>query len=123
MPAVDVEAVLNPWAESTFGVFSAAETPANLEQRLPVIRIERGGGVDERFSNHPRVFVDVFAATADEARTLANSVRDALLFLRGPMNGAVIRDVRCDSGPSRQPWANQEVHRRGATYTVSLRTA
>lgn len=119
----DIEAVLNPWAEATFGVFAGAETPADLEDRLPVIRIERGGGVDDRFSQSPRVYVDVFAATADEARTLANSVRDALLFLRGPVGGAVIRDVRCDSGPTRAPWATDAVHRRGATYTVSLRPA
>ncbi|MFE0326334.1 hypothetical protein ACFW08_05895 [Streptomyces sp. NPDC058960] len=117
----DIEAVLAPWAEATTGVFSAAETPADLETRLPVIRIERIGGADDRFSHAPRVAVDVFAATADEARTLANNVRDALLFLRGPVNGAVIRDVRCDSGPSRLPWASEAAHRRGATYTVSLR--
>jgi hypothetical protein len=119
----DIESVLAPWAESVTGAFSAAETPEDLEEVLPVIRIERGGGADERFSGHPTVFVDVFAATADESRTLANSVRDALLALRGPVNGAVIRDVRCDSGPSRQPWANPAVHRRGATYTVSFRAA
>lgn len=123
MPAPDVEAVLNPWAEETFSVFAGAETPADLEDRLPVVRIERGGGYDERFTEHPRVHVDVFAATADEARTLAGRIRDALLFLRGPVHGAVIREVRCDSGPSRQPWANEAVHRRGATYTVSLRPA
>ncbi|MFB7115742.1 hypothetical protein [Streptomyces sp. NPDC056291] len=119
----DIEAVLNPWAEATFGVFSAAETPADMEKRLPVIRIERVGGAEARFSGSPRVAVDVFGSTADEARTLANRVRDALLFLRGPVGGAVIRDVRCDSGPTRQPWANEAVHRRGATYTVSLRPA
>lgn len=119
----DIESILAPWAETTFGVFAAAETPADLEQQLPVIRVERIGGPDERFSMHPRVAVDVFAATADEARTLANSVRDALVFLSGPVNGAVVRSVRCDAGPSRQPWANEAVHRRGATYTVSLRAA
>jgi hypothetical protein len=119
----DVEAVLAPWAESTFGAFSCAETPPDLEDRLPVIRVERIGGPDERFSQHPRVAVDVFAATADEARTLAGQVRDALVLLRGPVNGAVIRGVRCDAGPSRQPWANEAVHRRGASYTVSLRAA
>ncbi|MFF3312462.1 hypothetical protein [Streptomyces sp. NPDC002952] len=119
----DIETVLAPWAEAAFDVFSAAETPANMETRLPVIRVERISGADERFTDHPRVAVDVFAATADEARTLAGRVKDALLFLRGPVGGAVIRGVRCDSGPSRQPWANEAVHRRGATYTVSLRPA
>lgn len=119
----DIEAVLAPWAEATFGVFAGAETPADLETRLPVIRVERIGGSDERFALHPRVAVDVFAATADEARTLASHVRDALLFLQGPVNGAVIRSVWCDAGPTRQPWVNEAVHRRGASYTVSLRPA
>ncbi|WP_256123229.1 hypothetical protein [Streptomyces sp. EN16] len=119
----DVEAALAPWLEQTTGVFSAAETPADLEDSLPMIRVERGGGGDGRFSMHPRVYVDVFAATADEARTLSNSVRDALVFLSGSVPGAVIRGIRCDSGPSRQPWANEAIHRRGATYTVSLRAA
>lgn len=119
----DIEAVLNPWAEATTGVKAGAETPAELEKKLPRIRIQREGGYDERFTGHPRVFVDVFAATADEARTLANSLRDALIFLRGPVNGAVIRSVRCDSGPSWQPWTNESIHRRGATYTVSYRGA
>lgn len=123
LTVADIEAVLAPWAEATFGAFSASETPADLEARLPVIRVERIGGADERFSLHPTVAVDVFAATADEARTLAGRVRDALLFLSGPLNGAVIKGVRCDSGPSRQPWANPAVRRWGATYTVSLRAA
>jgi hypothetical protein len=69
------------------------------------------------------VAVDVFAATADEARTLANQLRDALLFLNGPVHGAVVRGVRCDAGPTRLPWANESIYRRGATYTVSLRDA
>ncbi|MFJ6636567.1 hypothetical protein ACIQMR_35165 [Streptomyces sp. NPDC091376] len=119
----DIEAVLAPWVEATFDATGASATPDDLQDRLPFIRVERVGGSDDRFKGRPRVAVDVFAATADEARTLANDVRDALLFLRGPVNGAVISDVRCDSGPSRQPWANPEIHRRGATYTVSLRDA
>lgn len=119
----DVEAVLNPWAEALTGVFSASETPDRMEDHLPVIRIQRLGGYDDRFSGHPRVAVDVFAATADEARALAQQLTNALLFLRGTVNGAVIRDTRCDSGFSRQPWANEAIHRRGAAYTVSLRAA
>ncbi|MFI7096432.1 hypothetical protein [Streptomyces lydicus] len=119
----DIETVLCPWAESVTGAFTAAETPDRMEEDLPVIRIQRLGGYDERFAGHPRVAIDVFAATADEARALAQQLTDALLFLRGPVNGAVIRDVRCDSGFSRLPWANELIHRRGATFTVSLRAA
>ncbi|KDQ65761.1 hypothetical protein [Streptomyces sp. NTK 937] len=119
----DVEAVLAPWLEGRFGVFCAAETPADLEDALPMIRVERVAGADGRFGQTPAVAVDVFAATADEARSLANEVREALVFLTGPVPGAVIRSVRCMSGPTRQPWANEAVHRRGATYTVSLRAA
>ncbi|WP_228973398.1 hypothetical protein [Streptomyces sp. DH12] len=118
-----MEAVIAPWIESTFGAFTASVVPADLEDRLPVVRVERMGGADDRFAAHPRVAVDVFAATADEARTLANNICDALVFLRGPVGGAVVRGVRCDAGPSRQPWSNPGVHRRGATYTVSLRAA
>ncbi|MCY0926216.1 hypothetical protein OTB20_08355 [Streptomyces sp. H27-H1] len=119
----DVEAVVAPWIEGTFDVMAGAETPADLEARLPFVRVERIGGADARFAGHPRIAVDVFAGSADEARTLSSSVRDALLFLRGPVGEAVIRDVRCDAGPSRQPWANPAVYRRGAAYTVSLRAA
>ncbi|WP_369147042.1 hypothetical protein [Streptomyces sp. R44] len=120
----EIEAVLAPWLGSVIpGTQFGAETPPDLEERLPFIRVERLGGSDGRFRQHPRVAVDVFAATADEARSTSSAVRDALLFLRGEVRGAVVSDVRCDSGPSRQPWANTEIHRRGATYTVTLRDA
>ncbi|MER5501378.1 hypothetical protein ABT096_29815 [Streptomyces sp. NPDC002561] len=119
----DVEAVIAPWLEARLGVFAAAETPADLEDALPMIRVERIGGSDDRFSLHPRIAVDVFAATADGARTLSEQIREALVFLNGPVGVAVVRSVRCDVGPTRQPWGNEAIHRRGATYTVSLRSA
>lgn len=119
----DVESVIAPWLETTLDVTAGAETPPDLEERLPFIRVERIGGPDERFTAHPRIAVDAFAATADEARTLAEQARDALLFLNGPAGASVVRAVRCDAGPSRQPWGNPAIHRRGATYSVSLRAA
>nr|WSW58501.1 hypothetical protein OG513_07835 [Streptomyces sp. NBC_00998] len=118
-----MESVIAPWLEATLDVTAGAETPPDLEDRLPFLRVERIGGPDERFSAHPRIAVDVFAGTADEARSLAGLARDALIFLHGPIGEAVVRNVRCDAGPSRQPWANPAVHRRGATYSVSLRDA
>jgi hypothetical protein len=119
----DVEAVIAPWLEATLGITAGAETPPDLEERLPFIRVERIGGPDDRFAAHPRIAVDVFAASSDEARTHSDQVREALVFVNGPVGGAVVRGVRCDAGPSRQPWANPAIYRRGATYTVSLRAA
>lgn len=119
----DVEAVIGPWLEATLGVFSCASTPSDLEARLPVIRVTAGGGSGGRFSQHPRVSVDVFAADDDAARTLAAQVHEALVFLNGTAGLAVIRSVRCDSMPTSRPWANEAIRRRGAEYTVSLRAA
>ncbi|MFB7823881.1 hypothetical protein [Streptomyces hydrogenans] len=119
----EVEAVLAPWLGTVLSVEYGAETPPDLEERIPFVRVERVGGADDRFRQHPRVAVDVFAATADEARAVSSAARDALIALRGEVRGAVVSDVRCDAGPSRQPWANPEIHRRGATYTVTLRDA
>ncbi|MBT2412636.1 hypothetical protein J7I94_19070 [Streptomyces sp. ISL-12] len=119
----DIEAVLNPWAEAATGARAGAATPADLEKKLPFIRVERISGPDGPFTTHPTVAVDVFASTADQARALSNTLSAALIALRGPVNGAVIRSVRCTAGPSRQPWANEAIHRRGATYSVSYRAA
>lgn len=119
----DIETVLAPWLEAELGVFACASTPADLEQRLPVIRVQAGGGSGGKFSQHPRVSVDVFAATDDAARALAQLVHSALVFLNGAAGPAIIRDVRCDSLPTSRPWETVAVRRRGAEYTVSLRAA
>lgn len=123
MVAPDVETVLAPWLEATLGVFSCASTPGDLETRLPVIRVTAGGGIGGRFSQHPRISVDVFAVDDDAARTISGQVHEALVFLTGAAGPAVIREVRCDALPTRRPWDNPAVRRRGAEYTVSLRAA
>ncbi|GGX26956.1 hypothetical protein [Streptomyces chryseus] len=123
MVAPDVETVLVPWLESTLSVHVCTETPADLETILPVVQVERVGGATPRFSDTPRVDVDVYAGDADAAMTLARAAQNALLALRGLVGDAVIRDVRCDSGPSRRPYVNPAIAKRGATYTLSLRAA
>jgi hypothetical protein len=119
----DVETALTAWAALTFDAGASSERPPELETRLPWVTVERIGGTDERFSAHPRIAVDVFAASPDEAADLAQDVHEALMFLTGPVHGLVIRGISNTSGPSRRPESNPAVHRRGATYTVSLRPA
>ncbi|MET9480941.1 hypothetical protein [Streptomyces sp. NPDC006638] len=119
----DVEMVLTSWIRETLSVETSVDRPPELETVLPWITVVRVGGASQRFTGHPRVDVDVYADTADEAARLAGVLDDALLFLRGPVAGAVIRGVTCESGPSKRPELNPAVHRLGASYRVSLRAA
>jgi hypothetical protein len=119
----DVETALTVWVREKFDADASSERPAELELRLPWVQVARVGGVDTRFSAHPRIDVDVYAASPDEAADLAQDVHEALMFLTGPVHGVVIRGISNTSGPSRRPESNPAVHRRGATYTVSLRPA
>lgn len=119
----DVEVVLTAWIRESFEVDTSVDRPPELETVLPWVTVVRVGGASERFTGHPRVDVDVYAATADEVAELANTLDEALVFLRGPVAGAVVRAVTCDAGPSKRPEINPAVHRLGASYRVSLRAA
>lgn len=117
----DVELALVPWAQSTLSVTACTRLPANLTEVLPVIRINVVGGTGDRFSADPRVDVDVYAATYEEARDLAAAVHDSLVLLRGAVGDLVIRGVRVDGLPAERPYDNTTLSRVGASYTVSAR--
>ncbi|OKI19312.1 hypothetical protein [Streptomyces sp. CB03911] len=120
----DVLRVLALWLAARFDVRTCTELPASFETSLPIVQLASVGGSGARFSGSPRVDIDVYAATTDEARTLALQITDALKLLRGPLEpGAIVTDVRVDSLPSGRPYANPAVRRIGSTVTVSLHPA
>lgn len=58
-----------------------AETPLALQDSLPYIRLSRTGGGDDRMvTDTATVSVDVFAANPDDAKQLAETIRQRLLF-------------------------------------------
>lgn len=117
----DVELALTTWARGMTDATVCTELPADLAGALPLVQIERIGGVGDRFSADARVDVDVYAPTYEAAVDLAASVHDALVYLHGVVGAIVVRDVRVDSLPSRRPYGNPAAHRVGASYTVSAR--
>lgn len=120
---LDIELALTTWAREAFDVTSATDTPADLAGSLPFVQVRQIGGTGTRFSGEPRVDVDVYAGTYSDARDLAGRVHDALMMLRGEVNGAIIRDVSVAMMPSARPYDNTGLRRIGATYYVSARAA
>jgi hypothetical protein len=59
-----------------------SETPKALQSELPYIRVNRTGGSDDLVTDTANVSVDVFAASLDDAKRVAEACRQR--FILGP---------------------------------------
>ena len=96
-------------------------TPADLIQQLPFVRVLRFGGSDDRFTDSPRIDIDVFESTRPLAFTLAETIRARLLSFPHVINGVVIDKATTLVGPQEVPWSDPNVRHLTASYTVALR--
>lgn len=128
-PFVDTETVLMNWLESTFAELAAdgsilhvvnVGVPNTLED-YPFVRVMRIGGSDNRFTDFPRVDVEVFSPSRQTAYALAEAIRARLLGYPIPVSGGLIDRVRTETAPFRAPWADPKIHRYLATYQLSAR--
>ncbi|MFI7608785.1 hypothetical protein ACIBTV_27245 [Micromonospora sp. NPDC049366] len=102
---------------------TGAQTPENLQQVLPFIRVYRRGGSSDRFNDYASVEVDVFAATYggdSGAEALSERVRQFLTGQPHAIGPVVLDRITCTSAPAERPWA-PDVRRIGATYQVVSR--
>lgn len=118
----DVQAALVALLEQLAGgaQHTGIETPENLQDVMPFIRVRRVAGASDQLHDYADVDVDVFAAEYRQAEPLAERVRQ---FLTGPKHrvGDVVLDrIVCQSAPVELPWA-PGVRRIGATYLVVSR--
>ncbi len=99
---------------------TAIETPEDLNDRLPFVRIVRTSGGSGRISDTARVDIDVFAGTYLAAEQLAEQIRQ---YLCGPPPGPHFLDrVDCLIGPRELPWDDDGLVRRwGAEYEATTR--
>lgn len=118
----DVEKLAVAYLSAALGVRVATKLPGTLEASLPLVRVIRGPGTDDGFTDSPLLDVEVFAATQPQASTVAEDVRQALHALAGKaVNGALVDTVSTASGPVRVDYGNPSVERYVASYRVELR--
>lgn len=101
--AVDVTGwLIDRLTTALSGVGVDTETPDDLADAIPFVRVERVGGVDDNFIlDNPRMVYDCWAANLRAANELAYTVRVALDQMRGLSTaGATLTLSRKNGGPS-----------------------
>lgn len=100
-----------------------SETPADLQTRMPFVRIDRIGGSSDWVNDYAVVDIEVFATTFVDAEQRAEYIRQYLVFADLPaIEGYGLLDrVECLTGPQELPWADDQVRRFGATYRITSR--
>lgn len=120
----DVELVVGAWLRDQVGVRVVADTPADLEEKLPLIRIERALGWDRRWEDRARIDMDCFGGTRAEMWLVAEQARDSMLRLAGrKVLGQLVDSVHTETAPSYLEWGNDRVKRAVASYRLLLRPA
>lgn len=93
-----------------------------LTAALPVIRVHRYGGADDRVTDTGHIDLDTFAATYDDASTLARRAHTAMLgFAHTAISGIGVDTVETISAPTWVDYQNPNLSRFVATYEVTTR--
>lgn len=132
-------ASLTPFADVELGVMIGLEdkfvdleqgdvatvTPSNLGYRLSqgrrFVRVGRVTGNDDRITDVAVVDIDVFGASRQVARDLAEGIRAWLLGYPLTAGSLIVDRVFTETAPTRAPWEDENVHRYLATYRISSR--
>jgi len=126
VPLVAAESVIHAWLAQEFAPTRVStETPANLADVLPYIKVERFGGSDALLVlDAANIDVEVFAADRTAARSLAEEVRTSLRSnLPGQsVAGGFVADVATISAPTRAPYDNTAMRRFVASYRITIRS-
>lgn len=121
---IDVEALLIAWLQATIsGVRASTETPPDLDNRLPWLRVVSDGGPYDGFRvDRPTVDIEAFATTGPAAATLAAQVQRLLHEqLAGSTTAtAVVSRVETVVGPHRIPYDNPNMRRYVGTYRFAV---
>lgn len=108
--------------------YTVTSTPADLKERLPVLRIARVGGSDDKSNDFPRVSIQTFAAANHlaprAAQDLAETVRDRLnnnLPAMSKPGGVLLDSSSTESGPSSFPWPDPAIRVTQSIYRLTIR--
>lgn len=96
-----------------------SETPADLYDRLPFIRVRKVDGDRDRLFDRPIVEIDAFALTELQGQQLGDEIFEYLM--RVPSPHPAIDATFCSPSPRELPWADERIRRFSATYAFDLR--
>jgi hypothetical protein len=107
------------------GVLVTAELPADVDDRLPAIRVRRSGGGDDGVAiDSPVMVIDVYAGTQAFAQAVAANAGMALLAGRGAvLNGGTLLRATKVAGPIYAHDPNPNLRRAVVTYELRLKAA
>lgn len=98
------------------------KVPDKVETKLPFTRITRGPGSDDGITDTPLLDVETFAGSSEDAFSMAEDARQAMLGLPGrAVEGALVDTVRTAVGPVEADYGNPAVVRVVASYRVAFR--
>lgn len=128
----DVEPIIVDYQlEMVPSVHSCLELPPveEFNTRLPVAQYTRIGGTAIRRSwangylmDRPRIDVDVYGGSREEANLAVKKLRAALLGIGGTVrDGVAFSDPEENAGPSFRPDASQNITRIGFIVSVTTR--
>lgn len=107
---------------------TGTETPADLQSEVPYIRVTRTGGADDLVTDTATVSVDVFAASASDAKDTAEQARQRLIL--GPFgtgtpfvtdHGRIDRARTVTAPQALPPTDTDNLRLVVATYQVQMR--
>ena len=102
---------------------TAVDTPADLDDRVPLIQVRRIGGVDDGISDRPLIEITVYGATYRQARHMAEQCRQIVLAAGNTQvhtpehpGGVLIDKAETAAPPQQVSYDNPDIRRKTATY-------
>lgn len=94
----------------------------DLITQLPMYRVSRGPGSDDKITDSPLIDVETFAADEDQMWECAEDAREAMHALAGSLfNGALVDTVSTVTSPTYVDYGNPKIWRAVASYRLALR--
>jgi len=93
----------------------------DFQQDMPVIRVRKVGGTDDKLTDFVRMVVDVYAADYETSRDLSEAVRQRLLSYPHITTAGRLDRCETEASPFELPWPDPSTRYHTATYRLSFR--
>ena len=116
-PFPDIEAAL----VASLGTGTVTRLPADLQTRLPLRRVRRVGGGDNRITDVARVDIEIYAASRAAAMDAAREIQQRLISAPFIADDVVIDRCTTEVGPHEVAYPDETTRLVSATYRIAAR--